>query len=751
MTDQYFSFRRTMGVSSSLLVSAALLASPAQAQEVALAASTGAAQTLEAVTVVGRGQARASDVITVEDLKAQAPGVAPQALLNALPGVNVQQTDPYGLYEFGSTVRIRGFTGDQLATSLDGVPLETYDVRDGSPPNRYVDTENLKEISVAQGSGDVTAPSYHALGGSIRYFTDDPMGFWHTSFSATAGSQSLNRTYGRVDTPALWAGGPIAYLSGSRTRAVQWDNPKASMAVDHVDVKLKQKLDAGSLTFTYRYGNRDDHDASYYTTDSKPFNDYFVLNRSTTGDPNKDGLFYDNWLNGRTDQLASLIGEFALAPNLKLEVVPYYEKKAGYGVGGVNASAAQSLYDDAIAGTPGRTDIEAPRGLARRKEFLDGDRTGITAGLTWSLGIHTVQVGGWYEDYDFSQRRPLFNLTDDGEFAFSELPVVVYYDRNFSTKVAQFYLKDSIAVTDRLDVELGFKGLNVDRGFSGIPNSAAFNASQTTNLSKKDKDYFQPQIGATFKLTAHEELFGNYAENFSSIPRLALVASSYSADLKPETSKNIDLGIRTQRGKVGGSFSLYYVDYKDRILQLQNPDPFRVGEDIYQNVGSIKTYGAELATFWNPTKQWRLGGNLSLNNSKFQNDYVTGATDDDGNPTTRVVPVKGNVVPDTPYTQAVVNATYKFAPFFVGGEAKFTGRRSSATTGTESIEAYTVVNLNAGVKGLKGTSLAPFSAQLNLYNLFDDNSPGYDEFGETGGGFYLTPPRAIYLTLRADL
>ncbi len=747
MTDKDFSFRKATGIGAGVLLSALLLAAPARAQELAAAQTT-----LDAVKIVGRGQARASNTITTEDLKAQAPGVAPQALLNALPGVNVQQTDPYGLYEFGSTVRIRGFTGDQLATSLDGVPLETYDVRDGSPPNRYVDTENLKEITVAQGSGDVTAPSYHALGGSIRYFTDDPMGFWHTSFSATGGSQSLNRTYARIDTPEIWAGGPIAYLSGSRTRAVQWDNPKADMAVDHVDAKAKQKLDSGSLTFSYRYGNRDDHDASYYDKDSKPYFDYFYLNAFATGDPEKDGLFYDNWLNGRTDQLASLIGEFALTPSLKLEVVPYYEKKSGYGIGGVAASAAQSLYDDANAGTPGRTDIAAPRGLTRRKEFLDGDRLGTTIGLTWTAGMHTVQTGLWYEDYDFSQRRPLFNLTDNGDFAFSELPVIVYYDRNFSTKVTQFYLKDSISLlADRLAIEAGFKGLNVDRGFSGIPNSSAFNASQTVKLNKKDKDYFQPQIGATFKLTDSEELFGNYAENFSSIPRLALVAASFTDDLKPETSTNIDLGIRSQRGKVGGSLSLYYVDYKDRILQLQNPDPFRVGEDIYQNVGSIKTYGAELATFWNPTKQWRVGGNISLNNSKFQNDYVTGDTDADGNPTTRIVPVKGNVVPDTPYTQVVANATYKFSPFFVGGEAKFTGRRSSSTTGMESIEAYTIVNLNAGFKGAKGTSLAPFSTQLNLYNLFNDNSPGYDEFGESGGGFYLTPPRAIYLTVRADL
>lgn len=720
----------------------------AQAQELAAANPT----TLEAVKVVGRGQVRASDVITVEDIKAQAPGVAVQSLLNVLPGVNVQQTDPYGLYEFGATVRIRGFNNEQLATSLDGVPLETYDVRDGSPPNRYVDTENMKEISVAQGSGDVTAPSYHALGGAIRYFTSDPMGFWHASISATAGSQSTNRTFLRVDTPALWAGGPIAYLSGSRTRAVQWDNAKASMAVDHFDAKVKQTLDQGSLTFTYRYGNRDDHDMSYYDKDSKPYYDYFYLNAFATGDREADGLFYDSWLNGRTDQLASLIGEYALTPSLKLEVVPYYEYKRGYGVGGIAFSAAQSLYDDAVAGTPGRRDVAAPRGLTRRKEFMGGERAGITTGLTWTAGVHTAQVGLWYENYHFFQKRPLYNLKANGEFAFDELPVAVYYDRDFTTKVVQFYLKDSISLMDdRLGIELGFKGLNVEREFDGVPNSSAFNASRRTSLGKEDSDYFQPQLGASFKITGSEELFGNYAENFSAIPRNALVASSYSPSLKPETSTNIDLGVRSKRGRFSGSFSLYHVDYQDRILQLQNPDPFRVGEDLYQNVGSIETFGGELAGYFNPSKQWRLGSTLSLNESKFQNDYVTGDTDANGNPTTRIVRVKDNVVPDTPYVMAGLNASYKFAPFSVGGDAKFTGRRSSATAGGESIEAYTVVNLNAGFKGPKGSPLEVFSAQLNVYNLLDSDAPGYDEFGETGGGFYLTPPRAVYFTVRADL
>ncbi|MES2685157.1 MAG: TonB-dependent receptor plug domain-containing protein [Pseudomonadota bacterium] len=116
MTDKDFSRRQIIGIWAAAAWTALAWATPAKAQEVAAAEPAAGSTTLDAVQVVGRSQARASNTITTEDLRAQAPGVAPQALLNALPGVNVQQTDPYGLYEFGSTVRIRGFTGDQLAT-----------------------------------------------------------------------------------------------------------------------------------------------------------------------------------------------------------------------------------------------------------------------------------------------------------------------------------------------------------------------------------------------------------------------------------------------------------------------------------------------------------------------------------------------------------------------------------------------------------------------------------------------------------
>lgn len=752
-----FSSFRTPSISAVFLMTSTGIALPAavQAQDTAPATEPPAdnAVELETYTVTGQGLTRASNSITQEELEYQASGVIPQTLLNSLPGVNVQLSDPFGLYEFGTSVRIRGFTSEQLALTLDGVPLEeTPDTRDSTPPNRYVDTENLSEINVAQGSGDVTAPSFHALGGSIRYYTSDPLGEWRIIGSETLGSDEMNRTFARLDTPELWTGGPTMLVSGSRTSAVQWQNKHASMRNEHFETKIKQAFDTGSLTLAYLYGNRDDHDISSYGLGYEGNGD-FILSHYLTGNPETDAYYYDEWTNGRTDQLTYLNGSFSLTPSLKLDFVPYYEHKDGYGYAGIAPSDAEALYGDSVAdpaeggsGTPGRTDNEpydAETGnITRRKETMGGDRLGTTLGLTYTLGRHELQLGGWYQHYDFKQIRPLWNVDEEGNWETDGPPIIIYYDRDFSTEVEQYYLKDRFTWTPSFAVELGTKGLHVDRSADGYLNTADYNASETREVSKKDSDYFQPQVGVVWSATDYEEVFANYAENFSALPRLALVASSFNSDLKPETSTNVDLGLRSTRGELTGSVSLYWIDYKDRVLSLTSGDPARVGEDTYENVGDIETYGAEFAAYWTHRKQFKLGGSLTLNSSEFQDNYTTA----DG-----VVEAKGEDVPDTPDVMVDLSGTYYIRQFFIGADAKYTGERSASTIGNVKVDDYTVVNLSAGFNGRKGGILEHATIQLNVYNVLDEDYYGVIVPGESTADVNEGAPRSVYLTVRADI
>lgn len=720
--------------------------------------SPDASELIDDLLVIGHGYTRASNTLAPRDAPARLAGAPAQALLAELPGVSVQNSDPFGLYEFGNSLRIRGFSSEQVGTSLDGVPLESYDMRDGSPPERFVDSEELSTVTVAQGSGDVMMPSYHALGGSVRYFTAEPGGDWHAALSSVIGSNDLTRLYARLDTPPWWAGGPIAYASASRTRAVQFDNSRAEMAVDHATFKLRQDFALGSALLSYRYGQRDDHDMQDYDARGRVATSFDLLERPT-GDAERDALYYGDWTNGRTDHLLSLRWESPLADGWKLEALPYFERKRGYGYAGVAPSAASAQYDEATSagsGVPGRSDI-APydgSGITERQESLQGDRRGLTLGLAYEAGRHTVQAGGWLERYRFAQDRPLYNVDADGRIEDGAAPIVVYYDRHYDTRVAQYYLKDSSRWFDaRLQLDVGFKGLYVDREFHGIPNRDAFNLQQLARIARVDRDAFQPQLGLTYRLDEVFELFGNYAENFSTAPRNAIGSVTYDPRLRPETSHNIDLGLRGHGERFSAALSMYYIDYAHRILTLTVTNPYRISEEVYRNVGSIRTCGVEAASFWKPARGWRLGSTLSLNRSRFQSDYERY---DAALQETMTVSVAGKALPDTPDLMASLGVQYRRGGLSASAEAKYTGRRYSTATNDEHVPGNTVVNAALGYEFAAARAQgAGLQLQLTVHNLFDEHYIGYispSEFvdNDNHGSFRLGAPRSVYLSLAMD-
>lgn len=713
---------------------------------------------IDDLLVIGHGYTRAANVLAPRDAPTCLGGAPAQASVAELPGVTVQNSDPFGLYEFGNSLRIRGFSSEQLGASLDGVPLETYDVRDGSPPERFVDSEELSTVTVAQGSGDVMMPSYHALGGSVRYSTAEPGGDWHAALSSVIGSNDLTRVYARLDTPAWWSDGPIAYASASRTRAVQFDNPRAKMAVDHATFKLRQDFAVGNVLLSYRYGQRDDHDMQNYDARGHVSTSFDLLEQPT-GDPERDALYYGYWTNGRTDHLLSLRWESELAGGWKLDALPYVEHKRGYGYAGVAPSAAISQYDEATSadtGVPGRTDIVPydGSGITQRLESLEGDRRGLTLGLTYEGGRHTLHAGGWIERYRFTQDRPLYNVDADGRIESSGVPIVVYYDRSYDTRVAQYYLKDASHWFDtRLQLDMGFKGLYVDREFHGIPNRDAFNLQQPAHIDRVDREAFQPQFGLTYRFDETLELFGNYAENFSAAPRNAIGSVTYDPDLSPETSHNLDLGLRGHGEQFNAAVSLYYIDYAHRILTLTVINPYRISEEVYRNVGSIHTYGLEAASFWKPARGWRFGSTLSLNRSRFQNDYTRyDATLQE----TMTVAVAGRTLPDTPDLMASLSAQYRHGSLTASAEAKHTGRRYSTATNDEHVPGNTVVNAALGYAfAAMRAQRSGLQLQLTVHNLFDEHYVGYispSEFvdNDNRGSFLIGAPRSVYLSLEMD-
>src|SRR5262249_6069573 len=104
-----------------LVACAAMTASMAHADTSPDADSDG--RTLEEVIEMGRDGARPSTEVKREYFETQVVGVAPLAVLKDIPGVNVQTSDPFALYEGNNRLRIRGFDISQIGQTIDGIPF----------------------------------------------------------------------------------------------------------------------------------------------------------------------------------------------------------------------------------------------------------------------------------------------------------------------------------------------------------------------------------------------------------------------------------------------------------------------------------------------------------------------------------------------------------------------------------------------------------------------------------------------------
>ncbi|RYE58377.1 MAG: Plug domain-containing protein, partial [Hyphomicrobiales bacterium] len=111
------------------------------------------------------------NTITQEFIETQTPGQTILQTLNLTPGLSFTNTDPYG--SSGGNIRLRGFDGNRVSLTFDGIPLNDTG-NYASYTNQQLDPELIERASVNTGSTDVDSPTAAATGGTINYQTLRP-------------------------------------------------------------------------------------------------------------------------------------------------------------------------------------------------------------------------------------------------------------------------------------------------------------------------------------------------------------------------------------------------------------------------------------------------------------------------------------------------------------------------------------------------------------------------------------------------
>ncbi len=194
-------------------------------------------------TLVAETVAKTRSTVTQEFISTQNPGQTILQTLNLVPGLNFVNADPYG--NSGGNIRLRGFDGNRVSLTFDGVPLNdtgnyaTY-------TNQQLDPELIERASVNQGTTDVDSPTASATGGTINYTTARPLETPGLQFNTSVGEFNYRRFFARGDFGAFGPWGTTGYLAASYTNYDKFKGP-GELEKQQYNGRLYQDLGNGDF------------------------------------------------------------------------------------------------------------------------------------------------------------------------------------------------------------------------------------------------------------------------------------------------------------------------------------------------------------------------------------------------------------------------------------------------------------------------------------------------------------------------
>jgi iron complex outermembrane recepter protein len=737
--------------------------------------------------VFGQGQSRQTQSIKSSDITLAAPGTSPLKVLDKLPGVTFQSADPFGAYEWSTRISVRGFNQNQLGFTLDGVTLGdmSYGNYNGLHISRAIINEDIARTELTQGAGSLDSATSSNLGGTLKFTSRNPSETMGGELAGSVGENASRRIYGRFETGTLEnLGGLRAYVSIADQKAEKWKGYGEQKA-QQINAKAVLPIGEGKLSALYTRSERREQDyqdlsimmindpkQGYYWDNFQP--NWALANQvalaAFTGAPFPAGIktLDDSYYYGagvRDDNFFNLKYESDISQDLSYTATVYAHTNKGQGLWATPYVPSPASLVIAAA-FPASFKPASPDNayISVRTTEYDIDRKGFTGGLTYKIGDHKISGGLWFETNDFEQARRYYGETlarpSRNSLGFQSNPFFTQWSYKFKTDTTQLYIEDVWSITEALKVNFGFKSIevvskgqnthDVTKTYAGLSAAGALNAEITS------KDEFLPQVGAVYKIDNNYEVFATYTENLNAFVA-AGTAGPFSSrsqanvnyvknNLKPESSKTIEGGVRVKLDKFQGVAALYLVNFEDRLLGIAQGAGIVGNAAVLSNVGAVETKGLELAGTYRFTPDIKLYASYSYNDSQYQDDVVSLS----GVVSART---KGKTVVNTPKNLLKTEVSYDNGTLFGTLGVNYTDERYYTYENIGGkVDASTISDLSVGYrfKSIKA------DVQLNVTNLTDEEyistigSNGFSNSDATNSSqtVLTAAPRQVFITLR---
>jgi hypothetical protein len=677
--------------------------------------------------VRGGGLIKAQDAsksvstVSSQFIKTQATIQNAYQLVSLLPGANVSTSDPYGLSQQNS-ITLRGLGQDEIGYVLEGMPLNDIGYYDGYPA-QFIDSENIDEIALAQGSADLSSPVISAAGGLMTLTMLDPSVHPGGTVNVSYGSYHANREFVRLDSGLIGDTGIRAFISFSHTGADNWRGSGREKRT-HVDFKfVKEWGDGNRISWVGTY--HDGITTGYPLPTLAMFQAY-----GRSGPDNYNGTYAPGdgayWrLNVGTYRLfyTSLPSRFSLTDALSLDVTPYWQYGYGNSPYGTTLNTAGNYQ-----GTQGPYTVAIP-GAVNGVGTVMADytglqyRAGVIPKLTYDWGHNSFVFGYWYEYDDETDQQPYTavspsgtpgNLWVDYDQGLIRLPngqLLLAGQDQVRTQINMLFLGDTVTALDgKLTLEAGFKEALVSRnGTNEVPGpqfKAIINSAEPL-----------PRAAARYQIDTANQVFVSVNTNFRTPSQATLfntyyggaIYSAANTNVKSEYSISEELGYRYQGPVLTAAATFFNYNFTNRQIATVVGGN-QIGETV--NAGGQTSRGVDVelgARPWHGFSPYVSGEYL---NATIDNDLPVGND---------YLPTAGKTAIRSPRLQGALGLSYDDGRIFSIATVKYVGSQYATFLDDQKIPSHAQGDLAIGYRLPRLGLAARPELRLNLINITDAN------------------------------
>ncbi|MFP4277724.1 MAG: TonB-dependent receptor [Wenzhouxiangella sp.] len=623
--------------------------------------------------------------------------------MKILPGVHMEASEGLGLGAEQRNVRIRGVPGTLGSLTLDGVP--NYGANPIGPRDYIYDMENIDNISVFKGAVPADlGTGVGSRGGAIvlqpLWARENP----GMQASQGLGSDSFQRSFGRLDSGRLGDWGTRLSISGSHSKADQWRGPGQIGPRRNLNATAVQPFAGrGQFRLWVNHNDLDQHlfpALDFSQVQNLSENRRFAYNAERTGIPGIDRNYFD--FNRGTYKNTDFIGFLELNPSdaLDLSFKPY-------------RSAEDTTIFQGVTMAGGRV----------QRRLREATRTGAIAQAAWSGPELTAVLGYHYEDTDLEVSVENFAITPEG-LVFQGFGVRATPD---SAAIHSPHIKLA-GRWSRMDWQLGLKYFRYSEGNSQgfVSRPPDFEIVPAPDLDRRSRTYdiLLPTLGVGSQLTDQLYVYGSYGRNFIRpymfLPlvnlynnnRTTFQAQGIALDelfdgFDIERSENYDIGLRYTHDRFELTPTLFYARHRRVMTPLFDP---RVNLTYNQNAGSATSHGLDLQTDLFLTNNLTAFANVTYTRFTYDDDLVFQG---------QTLRARGNQLVDTPELILRAGFSYTRNQFEIGPSLRYTGSRFGDVQHREEIDAFTLFDLRISYTIRDWLNSDALRISLEINNIFD--------------------------------